>query len=141
MDTLTESDIDEANRAVYYFENVPTAELFQTPYLTKPVDRAQVLQFIDHSTGVLIVSDAGAARGSPRNRQRVRSTMEFLFDLYECTRLVSWLNPMPRNRWEDTSAESIAAYVPMFSMDEYGFSRAIDILCGRSTGVHAAALW
>jgi hypothetical protein len=140
VETLTESDIQPENRAVYYFENVPGTNLFRTPYLTKPVETEQALQFVDSATAVLIVSDAGAARGRPRQRRRVQGTLDFLFDLFERTRFVAWLNPMPRERWQNTSAEAIASYLPMFPMDEHGFSHAVDILSGRVTAPHSWTL-
>ncbi len=46
------------------------------------------------------------------------------------TYLYAWLNPMPRNRWEKTTAEDIARIVPMFSVNREGLNDAVNILRG-----------
>jgi uncharacterized protein with von Willebrand factor type A (vWA) domain len=64
---------------------------------------------------------------------RVRATAHFLAALKEHTLLVAWLNPMPRARWANSSAQLIAGLVPMFPMEPDGLSNAIDRLRGQST--------
>jgi uncharacterized protein with von Willebrand factor type A (vWA) domain len=132
--TLEESTV--THYAVYYFQNVPDEYVYATPYLTEPLPLTEILDRLDESVSVLIVSDAGAARGRPRSkaRGRVQATLQFLARLRRSTPLVAWLNPMPVERWDDTAAATIARSVPMFQMDEYGFSNAIDVLSGRSNG-------
>lgn len=132
--TLEESDVTQY--AVYYFRNAPDEYLYSTPYLTGPIPLSEILDRIDENVSVLIVSDAGAARGRPRSkaRGRVQATLQFLARLRHSTQHVAWLNPMPIERWDDTAAATIARSVPMFQMDEYGFSNAIDVLSGRRSG-------
>jgi hypothetical protein len=79
---------------------------------------------------VLIVSDAGAARGSFES-ERVERTQVFLNQLKRSVRRYAWLNPMPNHRWKGTTAEDIARLVPMFEMSRRGLDAAIDILRGR----------
>jgi uncharacterized protein len=69
-----ESQIRQVELA--YFQNVPPAHVFRDPHLTQPVLLEQLLAGIDPDTSVLLVSDAGAARGYRRN-ERIRATAEF----------------------------------------------------------------
>ena len=114
---------------VLYFHNVPTASLFLDPHLTDPVSWSRVAAQSTADTGVLLVSDAGAARGY-RRPNRVRASGDFLARLGRQTSLVAWLNPMPRDRWSGTSARIIAGLVPMFPMDSEGLGHAVDVLHG-----------
>ena len=80
-------------------------------------------------TVVLIFSDAGAARGDfiPR---RIQQTNAFLEQLQQHCKALTWLNPMPRDSWQDTTAEAIAytKIVQMFPADRSGFENAIKVL-------------
>ena len=125
-----ESDLLEDRVEVYYFHNLPGATVYNNAQLTLPTPFDQVLVNCDSDTSLLIVSDAGAARGY-RRIERIRSTTEFLVQLRQHTNLLGWLNPMPTPRWENTSAEVIARLAPMETMDADGFSNAIDIVRGQ----------
>lgn len=100
------------------------------PYLTKSVSRAEVFAHCSGYTSVLIVSDAGAARGH-RSLQRIQATTEALFHLKQHTSLIAWLNPMPKERWSGSSAQIIAHLVLMYQMDLDGFNNAIDVVRGQ----------
>ena len=130
-----ESGLDPDAVDVYYFSNVPTETVSRNPHLTERVTVQSVLETIDPDTAVLIVSDAGAARGSPYRRGRVQTTLRFLRQIRAQTSQVVWLNPVPKERWTDTSAEYIASAVTMVQMDEHGFTRAIDELRGLNPSV------
>jgi hypothetical protein len=41
---------------------------------------------------------------------------------------VAWINPMPRVRWTNTSAEMIASYVDMFDIGEGGVDELANIV-------------
>jgi uncharacterized protein with von Willebrand factor type A (vWA) domain len=125
-----ESRLDPDNVEVAYFQNVPTGSVFRDSYLTVPVALAAVLATCDQATSVLVVSDAGAARGY-RMRDRIRGTIRFLQRIKRATGLLAWLNPMPATRWEGSSAEVIAQAVPMFQMDNDGLGNAIDVVRGQ----------
>jgi uncharacterized protein with von Willebrand factor type A (vWA) domain len=120
---------------VTYFRNVPSASLYRDPYLTEPLSLEHALAGCTPDSSILLVGDAGAARGY-RNLQRVRSSTELLVRLKRLTTLLAWLNPMPRHRWPGTSAELIAHVVPMFQMDPEGFSNAVDVLRGQPLHPH-----
>ncbi len=116
----------------FYFHDVPADSVYLDPHLTKTVLlEDHVLKRCSSGTSVLIVSDAGAARGH-RQLDRIRLTTEFLSRLKQHTMLIAWLNPMPMKRWEGTSAQIIAHLIPMSEMNLDGFSMAIDNLRGQS---------
>jgi hypothetical protein len=123
------SGLAEGQVTVGYFQNVPTNHVFQDIFLTQPIALDALLAACDNDTSVLIVSDAGAARGY-RRLERIRGTIRFLSRLRRTTQLCAWLNPIPKDRWESSSAEMIAKLVPMFQMDDDGLSNAIDVVRG-----------
>ena len=88
-------------------------------------------------TGVLIFSDGGAAHGR-WNPERVCSTQTFLTQLKQRVRYIAWLNPMPRERWADTTAEPISGLVPMFELNRHGLDAAIRVLRGQLSRQGAA---
>ncbi len=113
----------------YYFHNVPADTLYHDPHRTQAVSLQSILADCTHETSLLIISDGGAARGQ-RRLERIRATARFLAHLKRKTILLAWLNPMPRVRWANTTAQSIATMVSMFQMDPDGFSKAIEVLRG-----------
>jgi hypothetical protein len=117
---------------VLYFHNVPAESVWSDPHLTDLMPWDRVAAQCSGDSGVLIVSDAGAARGH-RRLDRIRATTGFLSQVRRQTALVAWLNPMPGNRWPGTSAQIIAGLVPMFPMDPDGLVQAIDVLRGLRT--------
>ena len=125
-----ESSLQPEKVNVFYFHNVPATSVYKDLYLTEPIAFEKVLASCDNETSVLIVSDAGAARGY-RKLERIRATTSFLFKLKRHTTLIVWLNPMPEERWMGSSAEIIANLVPMYQMDNDGLNNAIDILRGQ----------
>lgn len=141
---------------VFYFQNYPLHYVYQTPYFTQPKHVNAVLSRVSSQhTYVLIISDAGAAKGAvndkrleatgivPKTDQDGNPTLDdygkplytldegsFLAELLRCTKDVVWLNPMPRNRWRGTSAEVLAntPKVKMYSLydsNRLGFTFAI----------------
>ncbi|MBW4500489.1 MAG: VWA domain-containing protein [Scytonema hyalinum WJT4-NPBG1] len=127
---IYESCLQPEKVNVFYFHNVPAASVYKDLYLTEPIALQTVLETCDNETSILIVSDAGAARGY-RKLERIRATTSFLFQLKRYTSLIAWLNPMPEERWIGSSAEIIANLVPMYQMDNNGLSNAIDIVRGQ----------
>jgi uncharacterized protein len=116
---------------IYYFYNVPGTHVYEDAALAKPIPLSKALMQCDTDTSVLIVSDAGAARGQ-RQMRRFRETTLFLLQLKQRTNLIGWLNPLPRDRWSNTTANLISRLVPMAQMDDDGFSNLIDIVRGQS---------
>lgn len=124
-----ESGLPPEQVTVGYFQNVPGEFLYRDSFLTEPIERQTLLGRCNANTSVLIVSDAGAARGY-RQLDRIRTTIDFLSELRRITQLYAWLNPLPVDRWSGSSAEMIARLIPMFQMDQEGLSRAVDVVRG-----------
>jgi uncharacterized protein with von Willebrand factor type A (vWA) domain len=120
--------------AAYYFRNYPSDYLYCDPKLLNETAVEKVFNEINlYRPGIIIFSDAGAARGL-YNQRRVNWTYYFLTRLRRVARQVTWLNPMPANRWEKTTAAAIATFVPMFSVDQQGLQRAVEVLRGQRSG-------
>ena len=116
----------------YYFHDCPEGFLYEQPNFTVARPLEKVLEERAKGNSVLIVSDAGAARGD-YDEMRVTETREFLKILRSYTYLYAWLNPMPRvpcDRWQGNSAEDIACMVPMFPINREGLNDAVNILRG-----------
>jgi uncharacterized protein with von Willebrand factor type A (vWA) domain len=117
--------------SVYYFHNCPVGALFHDPFFQSADAIDQVLQAVSSDyAGVLIVSDGGAACGS-WNPHRLQLTEQFLQHTYQRVRYLAWLNPMPQDRWANTTAGAIASQVPMFEFNRTGFDAAISVLRGQ----------
>ncbi|EAZ90087.1 VWA domain-containing protein [Crocosphaera chwakensis] len=116
---------------VYYFHNCPRDYLFQEPSLFEKMSLTDVFANLDNRAVALIISDAGAARHH-YDRDRIEQTQTFLKQLRTAVRYCAWLNPMPRDTWEQTSASVIAQFIPMFSLSRNGLNAAISVLRGRS---------
>ena len=116
---------------VYYFHNCPDEYLYRDRYHLEAESIDNCLSNLPKTRTVcLIFSDAGAARGGFSSRRR-RLTKFFLKELRQYVRYTTWLNPVPRDRWETTTAHDIAALVPMFEVNRQEFYQAIDVLRGR----------
>jgi len=115
---------------VFYFHNVFDDRIYKDDHLTSWMTVDDAVRHCTANTSILIVSDAGAARGY-RNNARLQTSRRMIIRLQQSTDLIAWLNPMPRDRWIDSSAELIANEIQMFELDTYGFSSAVDVLQGR----------
>ncbi|MGB8702791.1 MAG: hypothetical protein WCD18_25530, partial [Thermosynechococcaceae cyanobacterium] len=118
--------------SIYYFHNCPSQHLYHDPYrqVAEPIG-AVLAKLHPEYAGILIFSDAGAARGA-FSRERLDLTAEFLDQLRQKLRHIAWLNPVPRDRWTGTAGE-IAKIVPMFELSRQGLNQAIDVLRGKLT--------
>jgi uncharacterized protein with von Willebrand factor type A (vWA) domain len=118
---------------IYYFHNCPIEYLYSD---SNHQEAELVSDIITHvcsdRTAILIFSDAGAARGG-YNEERYELTKEFLAKLKQRVRYVAWLNPIPKKRWNKTTAGEIARMVPMFELNRRGMQDAIGVLRGRPT--------
>ncbi len=124
--TAARQQASEVN--VYYFRNYPGAEVYASPWLTDPIRLDAWLLAHPAPTGVLILSDAGAARGGYAT-ERLAQTQTFLQTLPP--RRVAWLNPLPRLRWRNTLAETLnRPETPMFVADDAGLGQAFRWLKG-----------
>lgn len=116
---------------IYYFHNIPDDVLYESESLIKPKPVADALKE-NQNSALLIISDGGAARGY-KNRERVKETEKFLQDVSRAWRPVVWLNPMPSDRWRNTTAEAIKKLLnnKMYRLNEEGMIKAIDVLRGK----------
>ena len=114
----------------YYFHNCPTEYLYEDPYHQQFKDMANFLKDIDSlGTVALIFSDGGALRGG-FNKKRIRATKRFLVQLQQKVHSIVWLNPLPLERWQGTTAGAIARIVPMREVSPQGFQQAMNLLRG-----------
>jgi uncharacterized protein len=112
--------------------------LFSDPLLAEPVELTDLVEQSGAGTGVIVVSDAGAARGGV-DPARNLSCVGFARALREDGRPLVWLNPMPARCWRGTSAGELARHVAMLPLDLAGLHRAVDVLRGRPITIERAA--
>lgn len=118
---------------IYYFHNCPVDYLYRDPGHQKAETFEQVLSRLSPGrSSVLIFSDGGAARGG-YNGDRLELTEAFLNRFKQRLRYMTWLNPVPKSRWQGTTAGKIAQRIPMFECDRPGLQDAIGVLRGRPT--------
>jgi uncharacterized protein len=115
---------------VYYFHDYPSEYIYLDPIRLHAKRVLDMLISFSLYTNLLIVSDAGAARGH-LDRERVKQTGDFLQKLAQHVRRFVWINPLPNDRWANTTAGEIARLVPMFDMSRRGLEDAINTLRGR----------
>lgn len=115
---------------VFYFHDYPDKYLYRHPAMLDAQPMSEVLEEMGERAVVLIVSDAGAARGN-FDRERVSSTQTWIELLQQSVRYCAWLNPMPNECWQKTTAGEIARLLPMFEMSRQGMNAAISVLRGR----------
>ena len=132
IDTLQES-IEKVGllnqKNIFYFHNVPRGYLFTKPNLTKPLPIEEILSREFGNNSVVIVSDGGAARRT-YDSERLHQTKEFIRQLSDKTYLYGWLNPVPEFQWRMTTAEDIATFIPMYSLNPQGLNDLVKILLG-----------
>jgi len=115
---------------VFYFHDYPDEYLYRHPAMLNAQPMSEVLEEIGEQAAVLIVSDGGAARGN-FDQERIESTKVWIEQLQQSLRYYAWLNPMPNECWQQTTAGEIARLLPMFEMSRQGMNAAISVLRGR----------
>jgi uncharacterized protein len=111
---------------LYRFTVFPDEFLYQWQHPTKAVPLVPLLSRLHRSrTIVWIVSDAGAAAGT-YSLERLNGIVEFLTRLLPCVRELLWINPLPAERWQSTTAEAIAQALDgrMIALDPISLQRA-----------------
>jgi hypothetical protein len=94
---------------IYRFTSYPDEYLYHwnRPALAQPL--TDILPKLHRQrTVALILSDAGAATAT-YSQERIEGISKFLTALSPCIRQLIWLNPLPPQRWEQTSAWTIDA--------------------------------
>lgn len=115
---------------IYYFRNCPGDYFYFHPQHPQAKLIHDLLPKL-HSkrTVVLIISDAGAARGGV-NQNRIKFTEDFIKNFASCVRYIAWLNPIPEERWLYTTAQQISQFVQMLELDSSGLKAAIRLSKG-----------
>jgi hypothetical protein len=102
----------------YFFYNVPQKYFYKDKIHIKYKKNYELLNQIKRKKSlVLIYSDAGAARGG-NSDGRFKPTLRFLLHLKKVAHQVVWLNPLPKERWNKTTAKRISRFVDMFSLTD-----------------------
>jgi len=104
---------------IYYFRNCPHNYLYLCPNQpqAKPLD--EILPTLHKNrTIVVIFSDGGAGRGN-YNSERIELTQVFFDQIEPLVRSLIWLNPLPEDRWQNTTASGIieTLNLPMFEFN------------------------
>jgi uncharacterized protein with von Willebrand factor type A (vWA) domain len=103
---------------------------FRDKELLEPYVAEMAFKQASTATAVVIISDAGAARGR-HDPIRLLETIASLKALRSVSTRIVWLNPLPTTRWIGSTAKQIARHVPMYVMDREGMHRAINVLRGQ----------
>lgn len=133
LHTLAESlrggGFDKAD--VRWFADAPGDDLYRDPALSAAEPAARVMARFE-GAALLVVSDAGSARGLLDRRQAVQ-TRAFVARWAPALGSVVWLNPMPAARWAGTTAALVAAdrRITSVALAPGALLRAIDLLRGR----------
>ena len=140
LDIINAAQENNINNKVYFFKNLPQKYLsgddkdlmyvYENQGSTYHKSLKRILAESPDAS-ILIVSDAGTARGE-YNINRIEATEEFLTKLYQETTKIAWLNPMPEDRWDLSSAYIIREMVDMFEANKDGLLKAINVLRGKT---------
>ena len=112
-----------------YFHDTIREDVFLDAHRNRPIPLHRLLRpFPPRQTAVLIVTDAGAARGNT-NTRRVLAHRKLAARLGRSHFIQLWLNPFRPSYWERNVAAQIARIVPkMLPMDVEGTRKAIRYL-------------
>jgi uncharacterized protein len=116
---------------LFYFHDTPEEYLYLYPTLLGARPLESVLSEYCQNTSVLIMGDAGAARGH-YDSTRIQAAKEVIDKLEQYTYLYSWLNPVPKARWAHTTAAYIAQLLPMFPLNWEGLNDTVNVLRGQA---------
>lgn len=115
-------------------EPLTAGELYTDPELFDPQPAELVFKDWSEEPAVVVISDAGAARGR-FDPVRLLDTVASLKGLMTVSSRVVWLNPSPSRSWARSTAGQIARHIPMFAMDRDGMHRAVNVLRGQPIAV------
>ncbi len=122
------SSLEGGPVSVYYFHNNPGGPLFRERNRSAPVERETFIREALHTASFLIIiSDAGAARGTVHN-ERIQQTKRFLVDARKKVPHLLWMNPVPKERWANSTAMYVSLYVDMLEASAQGLRRLPHIL-------------
>ena len=113
----------------WYFHDVPHPRVYARSMLVNGKRLPEVLSQQPAGAHLVILSDAGAARGT-WERRRLEQTKQALTHIVRRFPNPVWLNPMPKDRWRGTTAEALAKEIPMVSWTARGFRDLVNHLRG-----------
>lgn len=94
---------------IYRFTSYPDEYLYEWHRPTRAEPLTNLLPGLHRNrTIVIILSDGGAAT-TTYSQERIEGMSKFFTVLLPCIRQLIWLNPLPQERWEQTSAWTINA--------------------------------
>lgn len=116
----------------YFFERLPEEHLYLSKVHSGFIKIQDVFKkYLQlKNVGILIISDAGAASYS-FNTKRIDATFKLIESLRKISVRIAWLNPIPEDRWEHTSAHYISEFVSMFYANEKGLMKAVNVFRGK----------
>lgn len=116
----------------YYFYNTIQDYLYKNTSHTKYVETVKVINKLNINSVIIIVSDAGTARGN-NSGERFKSSIRSYIRFSKKSPKIIWLNPMPKERWKNTTAERISRIIPMFCINTYNdLQNAVKTLRGKN---------
>ena len=117
--------------SIFFFHDVAGRNVFRDALMNEPVSLREAVEPFD-GAGILVLSDAGAARGQ-LDARRVKQSARFVSNLRQASPNIAWINPVPRVRWAGTTAEEVRreCAVPMFPLEREGLYAAVERLRGR----------
>ncbi len=104
-------------------------EVYRDRGLRKIQPLGDLLAEFGTTGAVALISDAGAARRRYRPL-RLLNTVAFLKALRGRLQRFVWLNPVPSEDWQGSTAAQIARHAPMFCMTRRGMHDAVNVLRG-----------
>lgn len=126
-----ENEIYFFHHAPHFLPDVQDYCLYLNEQETAYQTLGNLLQQFSQTPPVLIISDAGATTNAI-DPERITQTELFLGQLGNFSHKVAWLNPMPEDRWANTSAALIKQLVPSFEANLLGLKKALNILKGHA---------
>ncbi len=115
---------------IFYFHDYVDEYVYRHQAFIDAQPFDEMLAEVGKRSTVLIISDGGSARGY-FDDDRIRATKDWLNTLQKSVKYIAWLNPMPSDSWQHTTAEKIAEIIPMFEMSRTGMNSVIKVLRGR----------
>lgn len=121
-----------AQAALLFFDNDPRDGLYSTPRLEGFRDAEATLRDPVGDRALLVISDAGCARGRD-DRSRLVGMRSFVASARQQCLALAWLNPLPVLRW-GAAGQALRPGGAMFELSDDGLTQAVDHLRGLRRG-------
>jgi uncharacterized protein with von Willebrand factor type A (vWA) domain len=129
IESITDRLSSTLDAVLSSIEPLTEGHVYEDQELVNPRPLKAVLDNVGPATAGVVISDAGAARGT-YSPLRLLDTVAFLKAMRLQTAYFVWLNPVPTSDWPSTTAAQLARHVPMFPLDREGIDRAVNVLRG-----------